>query len=92
MSKTGTLIYSDRYLEYSIAMPWAGCVFVPVNTRLAPPEIAYWLNDSEAEAVFVDDAFVGAINTIKDDCPALREIVYIGDGATPGLWKWGLNS
>jgi long-chain acyl-CoA synthetase len=74
---------SDRYLEFSCAMPWAGCIFVPVNTRLAPPEIAYWLNDSGAEVLFVDDAFVAATEVFRGDCPALREIVYTGDGETP---------
>ncbi len=30
---------SDRYYAYYFAVAWAGGVFVPVNTRLAPPEI-----------------------------------------------------
>ena len=34
---------SDRYLEYFFAMAWGGFVFVPINTRLAPPEIVFWL-------------------------------------------------
>ena len=37
---------SDRYLEYFYAIPWAGLALNPVNIRLAPPEIAYALNDS----------------------------------------------
>jgi acyl-CoA synthetase (AMP-forming)/AMP-acid ligase II len=28
----------DRYLEYFFALAWGGFIFVPVNTRLAPPE------------------------------------------------------
>ena len=74
---------SDRYLEFTLAMPWAGCVFVPVNTRLAPPEIAYWLNDSGAEILFVDQAFVGVVPSLRENCAALREVVYIGEGETP---------
>jgi len=74
---------SDRYYEFSYAMPWAGCVFVPVNTRLAPPEIAYWLDDSGSEVLFVDDAFLPAIAALEGKMASVREIVYIGDGDTP---------
>ena len=30
---------SDRYFELLFAIPWLGAVMVPVNTRLATPEI-----------------------------------------------------
>ncbi len=74
---------SDRYFEFSYAMPWAGCVFVPINTRLAPPEIAYWLEDSGAEVLFVDDAFLPAVEVLAGKMPSVRELVYVGDGDTP---------
>jgi long-chain acyl-CoA synthetase len=74
---------SDRYIEFSYAMPWAGCVFVPINTRLAPPEIAYWLADSGAEVLFVDDALLEAVAALAGKTPSLRELIYIGAGDTP---------
>src|SRR4029453_18759184 len=48
---------SDRYLECYYAVPWAGGIVVPLNVRLAPPEIIYTLNDSGAEILIVDDVF-----------------------------------
>src|SRR5690554_7050863 len=36
--------------------PWAGMALNPINIRLAPPEIAYALNDSESSVLFIDDA------------------------------------
>src|SRR6185437_621891 len=45
---------SDRYFEYLFAVPAAGGITVPHNTRLAPPEIAYILEDSGATILFVD--------------------------------------
>src|SRR6202795_230243 len=48
----------DRYLEYFFAMAWGGFVFVPVNTRLAAPEVQFWLEDSGCSALFVDDSFL----------------------------------
>ena len=74
---------SDRYFEYFYAVPWAGGVFVPVNTRLAPPEIAYWLNDSGSRVLFIDDAFLGAWQALDGQLETVEHVVYLGDGATP---------
>jgi long-chain acyl-CoA synthetase len=48
----------DRYLECLFGLSLGGFVFVPINTRLAPPEIVFWLGDSGCSALFVDEAFV----------------------------------
>ena len=37
---------SDYYYEFYFAVAWVGGVFVPINTRLAGPEIVHWLSDS----------------------------------------------
>ena len=36
---------SDRYFELMYAIPWIGAAVVPINTRLAAPEIEYVLAD-----------------------------------------------
>ncbi len=36
---------SDRYLEFYLAVAWADCVAVPVNTRWTASEIAFSLVD-----------------------------------------------
>ena len=74
---------SDRYLEFFFAVPWAGAVFVPVNTRLAPPEIAYWLNDSGSQVLFVDDTFVPALAALEGKLESIRQVIYLGDGPAP---------
>jgi long-chain acyl-CoA synthetase len=74
---------SDRYFEFMHAMPWAGAVFVPINTRLAPAEVEYMLSDSGAELLFVDAAFAAMAASHKERLPALRELIYMGDGETP---------
>src|SRR5262245_30094510 len=38
---------SARYLEYYYAVAWANGIIVPLNIRLAPPELIFLLNDSE---------------------------------------------
>ena len=72
---------SDRYLEAMFACPWGGFVVVPINTRLAPAEIAFWLEDSEASALLVDENFAEVAATLK--LPHLRNLIFMGEGATP---------
>jgi long-chain acyl-CoA synthetase len=56
---------SDRYMEYFFAVPWAGGVFVPINTRLAPPEVVHWLNDSGAGVLLIDEKFTAMLPKIQ---------------------------
>ncbi|MBT7760563.1 MAG: AMP-binding protein, partial [Rhodospirillaceae bacterium] len=74
---------SDRYLEYFFAVPWAGGVFVPINTRLAPPEVVHWMNDSGAKVLLIDDNFTAMLPKIQGQLESLKTVVHVGDGARP---------
>jgi acyl-CoA synthetase (AMP-forming)/AMP-acid ligase II len=74
---------SDRYLESLFGLSLGGFVFVPINTRLAPPEIVFWLTDSGCSALFVDDAFALALPKVLPETPGVKHVVYIGEGACP---------
>lgn len=74
---------SDRYLEYLYAVAWVGGACNPVNTRLAVPEIAYTLNDSESAVLFVDGAFAGLLPQLRAQVHNLQHVVYLGDDACP---------
>ncbi|MFP6757871.1 MAG: long-chain-fatty-acid--CoA ligase [Alphaproteobacteria bacterium] len=76
---------SDRYFEFLYATVWAGGVFVPVNTRLAAPEVAFWLKDSESTLLFVDANFAPMVAELSaaGQIPAVTQIVYMGDDAPP---------
>ena len=43
----------------------AGVVAVPINWRLAPPEIAHILQDSTCEAIFVENDFIETFNSTE---------------------------
>src|ERR1700761_3486568 len=77
---------SDRYLECFFGLAWAGCVFVPINTRLASPEIVFWLTDSGCAGLLTDDAFVPMLPAILPELPDLRQVIHFGDGPTPDGW------
>ena len=74
---------SDRYFEYFFAVPWAGGVFVPINIRLAAPEVAFWLNDSGSEILLVDNRFLPLLEELKGKLDSVREVIYVGDGPAP---------
>ncbi|MDG4765826.1 long-chain fatty acid--CoA ligase [Solwaraspora sp. WMMD406] len=63
-----------------------GAAFVPVNTRLAPPEIAHVLTDCGARVLIHDPEFTPRVAAATGGVPALR-IVVTGTDATdqPGL-------
>lgn len=74
---------SDRYLECFFAVAWAGGIIVPLNTRLAVPELVYMLNDTAPEILVVDDAFAAISATLADQVPSLKHIILAGDGPIP---------
>lgn len=49
------------YLETLFAAGTLGAVFVPLNTRLAAPELAYQLTDSGAKALVYGPTFAGLV-------------------------------
>ncbi|MEJ8847609.1 long-chain-fatty-acid--CoA ligase [Variovorax rhizosphaerae] len=74
---------SDRYIETVYAVIWAGCVVVPANTRWAPGEHAYALQDSAPTLFLVDQDFVELARKLPGFDP--RRTVYMGDDAQAGL-------
>ncbi|MBP0623141.1 class I adenylate-forming enzyme family protein [Cupriavidus consociatus] len=71
---------SDVYVELLLGIWWAGAVAVPVNTRWSVSEIVYSLSDCGCEVLFVDDAFVDQVDSIRAGSDALQRIVQIGNG------------
>ena len=71
------MLNCHRYFELYYACARMGAVIVPLNTRLAPPEIAFILNDSEARMLIVDQIF--ASHASKPQCfSSVQQTVYSG--------------
>jgi fatty-acyl-CoA synthase len=76
---------SPVFLQSLFAVTQLGAVFVPVNTRLAPPEIEHVLTDSRARVVLHD---AGLADRVAPRAGARGlDLVVTGDGdaAGPGL-------
>jgi len=77
---------SDRYLELYLGLPAAGFVLVPVNSRLAPPEMRAILDDAGVSVLFADADYPGAagvkqVLTMPGD---YEDLIAAGDEAPLG--------
>jgi fatty-acyl-CoA synthase len=72
----------DLYFEVLLGAFKARNVVVGVNWRLAPPEIAYVLNDAGCEVLFVGREYHATVEKILPDCPKLKAIIAM-DGGHP---------
>ncbi|MDQ0865246.1 o-succinylbenzoate--CoA ligase [Arthrobacter globiformis] len=71
------------FLETLFACGQLGAIFVPLNTRLAPPEIRFQLEDCSAAAlVYAGD--LGTLARAAAEGTALRRLIAVGDGTGVG--------
>ena len=70
---------SDLFFEFMYGTIKSRTVAVGVNWRLAPPEVAFILNDSSSEILFVGPEFFGLIEEIKDEIPSVKKIITVSE-------------
>jgi long-chain acyl-CoA synthetase len=70
---------SHRHLECWLGVPRVGLVLNELNTRLAAPELAFILEDSESRALVVDDAFLELGRELLRECPCLSHLIHASD-------------
>jgi acyl-CoA synthetase (AMP-forming)/AMP-acid ligase II len=56
-----------------------GAVLVPVNYRLAPPEVAFILGDSGTEVLFVSPEFLPAVEQVRAGVTNIRQVIVIDE-------------
>jgi fatty-acyl-CoA synthase len=66
----------------------AGVVPVPLNYRLAPPELEYILDDSTATVVLSSVEYASVIEQLRLRCSQVRKVVVVGDVDLPGWTTW----
>jgi len=73
---------SDCYFELLIGAAKAGVVMTPIGWRLAPPEVAYIVGDSQAPIVFVGPEVIGLSDEVAKHLSYRPKIVAMeADGA-----------
>jgi long-chain acyl-CoA synthetase len=66
---------APEFFELWFGAAKAGVVLVPVNFRLAPPEIAYVVNDARADLLFVGPDYYDVVDKVAAELTSVREIV-----------------
>ena len=66
---------SLEYLLFFLAGSKTGIVPVPLNYRLAPPELAYIVNDARARVLVARGECVAAFDAARASCPELKTCV-----------------
>ena len=88
----GVLLHnSDRFLELMHAIAHVGAVFMPINWRLASPEIAYIVGHSGARLLVSEPELAPLVEPVRDDLgcrvapvSSLRGAVPVQDAAGVG--------
>ena len=70
----------DLFFEIYYGATKAGAVLVPVNYRLAPPEVAYVLNDAETKVLFVTDDYYDLMAGVASDLSTVTKTIALHGG------------
>ncbi len=83
--RVGILAYNCvEWMEIYAATAKAGLIAVPINFRLAAPEVTYIMDNSEAKAMIFQDDFLGLVEEIRKDLQVEeRRYIHFGGSRTP---------
>ena len=72
---------SDWYFELLIGAAKAGVVTTPIGWRLAAPEIAYIVGDSDAKMVFVGPELIDHVEAVASELSCRPTVIAMEDGS-----------
>ena len=83
--RVGVLLYNcHEYIEIYFALAKVGAILVPLNWRMAPPELSHILNDCGATSLFFGEDFLDTALYIRDNVEEVKD--YISLGQEDILW------
>ncbi|MGB0220072.1 MAG: long-chain-fatty-acid--CoA ligase [Sinimarinibacterium flocculans] len=65
----------------------SGATLLPVNWRLAPPELAYILRDAAVRVMFCDAQFAPVVESLRSELPRLERVIVVGEGGGFSGWR-----
>ncbi len=75
---------SPAVIETVLAVNTLGAMAVPINMRLAPGEIAYIVDDADADVVVVEQLLVPLVDAVSQLTDRLRRVIVLGGAAPDG--------
>ncbi len=76
---------SDAFFSVLLGAAKVNAVVVPINARLAAPEIAFVINDAEAEVLFIGEPFLETLAKIRDQLVSVRKVIVLD--ASYAAWR-----
>ena len=67
-----------EYFDYHYAVPWAGGVMVPLNTRLSDAELLFILDHAAVEILICSSEYAERLATLRAGAAGLRVVIGIG--------------
>jgi fatty-acyl-CoA synthase len=88
--RVGLLALNEpEYLDLFYGLGKIGAILVPVNYRLAGPEMAYILQDSGAKAFVFGPEYVDVVDSFREDIPAEHMLALVDE---PPEWALSFNA
>jgi fatty-acyl-CoA synthase len=85
-SKVAILAFNcNQFMETYFALAKVGGVAVPLNFRLHPEELKYIVDNSDAEAFIIGDAFIETVRGIQPDLPTVKSYISISEKPIEGM-------
>jgi len=66
---------NSSFFEIWFGATKANVVLVPINWRLAAPEITYIINDAQAEVLFIGADYLQTLDRIRDELKTVRQVI-----------------
>jgi len=77
--RVGVLFYNcHEYIEIYFALAKVGAILVPLNWRMAPPELSHILNDCGATFLFFGEDFLDTALYIRDNIGEVKNYISLG--------------
>jgi fatty-acyl-CoA synthase len=77
--RVGVLLYnSHEYIEIYFALAKVGAILVPLNWRMAPPELSHILNDCGSTSLLFDEDFLDTALYIRDNVEGVKDYISLG--------------
>ncbi|MCA9579296.1 MAG: AMP-binding protein, partial [Myxococcales bacterium] len=65
-------------IEAVLGINTLGAMAVPVNIRLAPPEIAYIVDDADGDVLIVDEPLIPLVGAVKQLTTRIKRVIVLG--------------
>jgi fatty-acyl-CoA synthase len=76
--RVGVLLYNcHEYIAIYCALAKVGAILVPLNWRMAPPELSHILNDCGATFLFFGEDFLDTALYIRDTIEEVKNWIYV---------------